>query len=416
MVLTGPDGRLPGFELEVAPVWQVVAPVVRWSRETLDIDLAVLRPLRRDADAASSDPTRRYEAEWLGGGIPIGWHVRSIDDLPESVGSALAIPVGAHQPWYRPGWFAAMSAWVDARLADAGIRRLGPLRQVRSWGRSALLQLETDGGRLWAKDVPAIFAHEVRVAALLTDLDPGLVPSLVAADVNVGRMLMEHVHGAALTAIPDEPLAWTATMARLAEAQRVLAADPAVLEVAGVPQARLHDLAVDVPGLLADDELLRVGQPRGLTEDDAAALRSQVDDLAAAAERLASGPVPSSLDHGDFSADQVIIGEMGPVILDWSDATITHPFLTAASFLGDPADPPSLPIEDLAAAYLGPWGDRADPASLSRMLDDARRIHPLHMAALYARRILPGLDQPWEMDGIVADYLRPAARSAGPAR
>ena len=36
----------------------------------------------------------------------------------------------------------------------------------------------------------------------------------------------------------------------------------------------------------------------------------------------------------------------------------------------------------------------------------ARLIYPLHMAHLYAERILPGLDQPWEMERMVPGYLR----------
>ncbi len=75
-----------------------------------------------------------------------------------------------------------MAAWIDDRLAGAGLRRHGPIRQVRSWGRSALLQADTDRGLVWAKEVPAGFAHEIAVTGLLADLDPGLVPPIIAAD------------------------------------------------------------------------------------------------------------------------------------------------------------------------------------------------------------------------------------------
>ena len=54
----------------------------------------------------------------------------------------------------------------------------------------------------------------------------------------------------------------------------------------------------------------------------------------AACHELAASGVPDSLEHGDLSADEVILGEMGPVFLDWSDGSITHPFLSVAAFLG----------------------------------------------------------------------------------
>ena len=110
---------------------------------------------------------------------------------------------GHQQPWYGPGWFDGMVAWIDERLAVAGLRRRGDVRQVRSWARSALLTVDTDRGRLWAKQVPMPFAHEVAVTGLLSDLDPGIVPPLVAADPATGRLLMEDVRGPLLDAIPE---------------------------------------------------------------------------------------------------------------------------------------------------------------------------------------------------------------------
>jgi hypothetical protein len=223
-------------------------------------------------------------------------------------------------------------------------------------------------------------------------------------------MLMGHVDGAALPDLRSEPAAWTATMARFAEAQRVLAEDLVVLAKAGVPAAPLDALAAAIPDLLADDDLLLLGRPGGLTAAEARSVRSRQDVLIDAAGALGAGGVPPSLDHGDLSASQVLIGAMGPVVLDWSDATVTHPFLGAASFLANPDDLPAGLEADLEAAYLGPWAGRGDPVALRADLRNARRVHPLHMTALYADRILPGLDQPWEMARMVPWFLRSLLR------
>ena len=139
---------------------------------------------------------------------------------------------------------------------------------------------------------------------------------------------------------------------------------------------------------------------------DAASLRSAGPELAAACEALDASPVGPSLDHGDLSAGQVIIGEMGPVFLDWSDATVTHPFLAAASFLDDPAGVPADLRQRLEAAYLDGWTASAPRATTTRALELARIVHPLHMAQLHADRILPGLDQPWELAWRVPVLLR----------
>src|SRR5262249_51400161 len=145
----------------------------------------------------------------------------------------------------------------------------------------------------------------------------------IAADQATGRLLMEHVDGPLLSEATLDPAPWTATLARLAEAQRVLAADLDAARVAGVPSASLATLADELPRLLDH-------------EATPAVVRDALDDLAAACRALDASPFGPSLEHGDLSPGQVIVGEMGPVVLDWSDSTITHPFLAAASFLLDP--------------------------------------------------------------------------------
>jgi hypothetical protein len=309
-------------------------------------------------------------------------------------------------------WQEEMGAWVDRSLADTGIRRTAPARLERSWARSGLLSVETDRGWFWAKAVPEVFAHEVALAVLLTDVDPGSVAPPLAADVAAGRMITGHVEGPLLVDVRDEPAAWTATLARLAELQRVVATDTTALEMAGVARSSVAELAEAIDRLLGDDRVLRVGREDGLTSDEAARVRGMADRLMAACHELNASGVPESLDHGDLHARQVIVGAMGPVILDWSDGSITHPFLSAAAFIDDPAaSGDGVPARDeLASAYLGPWVDSGAISSEAgrRALDLSSTILPVHAAALYADRVLPGLGWPDDPDvtGVVPAMLR----------
>jgi len=146
--------------------------------------------------------------------------------------------------------------------------------------------------------------------------------------------------------------------------------------------------------------------PDGLTPTEAKALRARIPAFIAACNALAESGVPDSLEHGDLMADEVILGEMGPVFLDWSDGSITHPFLSAASLLGDGAAG-----EDPAAAYLGPWlaagfiGEEAGRAALA----NAATVLPLHLVALHVDRILPALGMGARADPTVIRALRAAA-------
>jgi hypothetical protein len=258
---------------------------------------------------------------------------------------------------------------------------------------------------MWAKQVPAVFAHEVAVTSLLFDIDPGIVPPIVAADVMTGRMLMEHVDGPSLDAERSAVEPWTAAIARLAETQRVLAADLRALEVAGVPRASLGHLASRLPAMLDPAHPADPGEPN-LPEADRAILGTAIPELAAVCHALAATPFGPSLEHGDLVAGQVIVGAMGPVFLDWSDATIAHPFIAAASFLAGPTSGPGLTddlVDALSDAYLAGW---PSPTATSReALQLARLVQPLHVAGLLQDRILPGLEQPWELSWMVPGLL-----------
>jgi hypothetical protein len=261
---------------------------------------------------------------------------------------------------------------------------------------------------MWAKSVPGAFSHEIAVTELLADMDPGIVPPVVAADRALGRILTEHVDGPLLASLGDEPDVWSATLSRLAEIQRALATDRDALAAAGAAAWPLARLGADLPALLADDELLLVDRPGGLTTSEAVALRARIPELVDACRALDASGVPDSLEHGDLGADEVIIGEMGPVFLDWSDGTITHPFLSAASLLRD-GGPPSDADDPRVAAYLGPWlgaGLGLTASAGHDALALARRVLPLHIAALYAERVLPGMEDREELERVVPAALR----------
>lgn len=422
-VLLLADGTLPSFDVDVAVPWQVIAAVAPSILERVGIEVVTLRA----AWLSDTADERLYDAILVGGEVPPGaaWWER--DAIPErlapasaSAGLTGAILAGALEPsdgtsqaWYRPGWLGTMTAWADARLADAGLRRRGDYRQIRTWGRSALLQADTDRGLVWAKAVPVAFAHEIAVTGLLADLDPGLVPPVIAADPAGGRLLLAHVDGPSLADV-DDPAAWTATMARLAETQRVLAAERGRLSVAGVATASLSALADDVPEILGDGALLRVGAPGGLTDAGLTCLLEHAERISDACRRMAASEVPDSLDHGDLGASQVIVGEMGPVIFDWSDASVTHPVLSLESFVSGTPSPLAPDRATLTTAYLETWAGAVDADAARDSADQAWLVLPFHLARIHRDRVLPGLEQPWEMDRVVPGLMQRLADRLAP--
>ena len=75
-----------------------------------------------------------------------------------------------------------------------------------------------------------------------------------------------------------------------------------------------------------------------------------------------------------------------PLIFDWTDACITHPFFDLATVLDTDNAPESPEVaERLRDAYLDEWGVYGSPEELRAAFEAAYRLAPLHHAVSYAR-------------------------------
>ena len=181
-----------------------------------------------------------------------------------------------------------------ARRTRASAART-PLEPVRVWARSAVSRFETDRGRMWAKAVPGIFAHEIALTELIADIDPGAAPPVVAADQVWAGSSPITSRAPLLTGVA-EPIAWTATLARMAELQRVLAADLPALDARRRRAAPSRVAwASSFPSCSDDDRLLGLGRPSGLSAAEAAALRARELDLVAACRSARGELCPGQL-------------------------------------------------------------------------------------------------------------------------
>src|SRR5438105_14679339 len=93
-------------------------------------------------------------------------------------------------PWVQPDWLAGATAWIDARLREHRLTRIGELEQphVRWW--STVMRVPTSDGDLWFKANAGVHAFEAALLAILERVRPGFVPELVASDPELGWLLM----------------------------------------------------------------------------------------------------------------------------------------------------------------------------------------------------------------------------------
>ena len=193
----------------------------------------------------------------------------------------------------------------------------------------------------------------------------------------------------------------------------------------GCPDHRLDRIAAGIDAVLADTEAMQPdASPVSLTAEEISRLRSLAPTLQGLCEELAASRIPYSLEHGDLWTQQILTREGQFALIDWSDTTISHPFFSLCYFFGDRealgaellrCGEDGIDAGDLCcrltAAYLQPWTAFEPLSRLRSLLTLAHRLVGLHLALLYHRHILPGIEQRWEMHRMLPHFLRRVLRA-----
>ncbi|HEX6116629.1 MAG TPA: phosphotransferase [Solirubrobacterales bacterium] len=294
--------------------------------------------------------------------------------------------------WTSPEWREAAVAWIDARLADAGLERTGAVEQphVRPW--ATVLRVPTADGPLWMKAAGPGTAFEVPLYEILARVAPDRVLVPLATDAERAWALL-------LDGGPS-------LGERLEDAERVDALAAALVEY-GRLQRSLEPHV---------DELLAAGvadmRPAAMPGrfGEAVAVAGEVDGVAAAepefgrwCARLAESPLPASLDHNDLHPWNVLGSGKGVRFYDWGDAVVAHPFAAMLVPLGfvergsaaGLADPRFTRARD---AYLEVFTDVAPRAELVEELELACRVAKVARVLTWERALRAAREQDEEID------------------
>jgi hypothetical protein len=308
------------------------------------------------------------------------------------------------QPWQREDWFAAAASWVRTTVPD-----VTSVEQYASWCGSALLRIETAGGRFYFKAAPSYFHDEAAVTAMLAGRFPDVVPRPVAIDVERGWMVLPDF-GDALVG-PEALEHWEGALDTMRSLQRNSL--PFIDELLrGGCRDRRPALLMSQIEVIADGQLDAI--PDGYTRR----VRDAIPLFAELCAELEGAPIPNTLVHGDFHALNVVIERGRYTIFDWTDACVAHPFVDLLTFFHT-FGPPSTDAEvrdRLLDHYVTGWEHlMAHDEAVSLF----RRTEPLltmHHAISY-QEILDGLDptERWQWESHLPWWLDKALDGASEA-
>lgn len=330
-------------------------------------------------------------------------HRAVIDDVLRELETGEMPPF--RQPWEQPGWFAGATSWIEETLGALGREITSPPEQVQWWSFSAVLRVGTADGDLYFKaatmDQP-LFCDEPALLTWLGRHYPGRVPALAASNPETGWMLLED---AGPEVGHDVPLERKIEVFRaFGTLQRESAGQIDALLALGCVDRRPDRLIPRVERLL-DDETALTAVP----EDDRRELRRRLPAIAEMCRRLADGPVPPTLIHGDLHLENVAGHDGGLAFFDWTDASVSHPFVDMFVIYGERDEASRARLRD---AYLAIWTDFAPIERLRELWSLAAVVHALHHAVSY-QVMLEHMEERArsEVERAVPAYLGRALRS-----
>jgi hypothetical protein len=307
-------------------------------------------------------------------------------------------------PWDRAGWRDSVAAWIGESLAELGIEATGPVEHLRQRPWAAIALVPTVEGSVYFKADPPSESFEPALTEWLAQRRPDVIPTVLRIDAERGWLLTRDA-GTPLRdriAGPPDPTIWHELLPLCAELQIELYVSVGELLALEVPNKRPEQLAP-----LYGDLLSR--WPAATS----APSHEQIDGLVDGV----GDTIPASLVHEEFQDNNILLRGDDPVLIDWAEAAVEHPFCGLVNTFRGLVDrwgfePGADDLRRLRDAYLEPW-TRFSP--LPQLIEVFELAYPLGMLsrALTWDRLLMGLDETdrAEYEGFVPAWLEMASET-----
>jgi hypothetical protein len=208
-----------------------------------------------------------------------------------------------------------------------------------------------DGGA-WFKACAPVQAFEPRLTAELFARWPDRVAEVLGHDEERAWLLLADA-GTPIGVSGNPPEVWLDALPVYAELQRGEAAHAHEHLAHHVPDLRVATLTARYEDLLQHD--------LPLESDEIDRLRRFAPRFAELCDELAAHDVPETVQHDDLHMNNVYANGERLRLLDWGDASISHPFASLVVTFRFLEEINKLPPDDLwfarlRDAYLEPWG------------------------------------------------------------
>ncbi len=302
-------------------------------------------------------------------------------------------------PWEEPGWFERVEAWVGAELGRLGFEPRGKLELVRTRPWAAIARVATASSDVWFKEAAPALAFEPALTVAVSRRCPDFTPEVLAVE---GTSMLTRDAGPQLRSFrkSGEPApSWDEVLPLYAELQIELAGDLDELLALGTPDKR--------PAAVSSAYLDLVERVSGAEPSATGRFRALAPELELLVEAL-EGALPLTVIHEEVHEGNVFVRGGQARLLDWAEASVSHPFAGLVNTLRDIAyrqrlKPNGREMLRLRSVYLEPWTRFAPPAELGEVFNRGYLLGTVCRALSWDRILAP------QLAPVRAEYDRNAA-------
>lgn len=323
---------------------------------------------------------------------------RTFSELEEEEATSL------RQPWRCRGWYKDAVQWIEQELPRLGY---GPVTDIEQ-GRPAILRAHTGRGVFYFKAITdAWYVNEPVIADTLGTRYPHLIPRPVCIDAE-RRWMLTPEFGPTLGDPPRDREMLMKAASAYGQMQLDSAAHMDDLLKPDTFGFDLDRLPSTVEKYVRESAVMKLLKP-----DEVSALQNHLPLLNEYIRQLADSPIPQTLVHGDLGPYNIARRGGGPVIFDWTTATISFPFFDVVELIhrtrspagGTPAHTPDQGQREMneirqqvKEAYLSAWTELASVEELEAIWKIAEPLGFLSMALhlpypYFPRRVLRYLEE-----------------------
>ncbi|SDJ33550.1 phosphotransferase family protein [Natribacillus halophilus] len=340
-----------------------------------------------------------YEAEVLNGEIPydskrIIWlnpfNRKNVYKLPKQ-GQRILQQWTKNEsylmPWFQYGFRDEIDKWVGRQLTGSFA-----IEQVRSWEKGLLLKVRADDNNYYVKTVPSIFDHEPFVHKSM----PEFVPEVIATDERKNTYMMREINGE-LLGYSRDIYQWEITALRIAKLQKKY--------MHGEIQIKKTIPKRPIEQVLTEKQMNKTirSLQNYISNVSYQALSESIPDVLSLVQSAKS---LLSIDHGDLFGGNVIVENGEPFIFDWSNSSMTHPFLSVVHLMEEVADFFSENLsEELLNVYLCEWTDYGQIDKLRDEFSIVRLLEPIYYLGVHILHIFPSFHYNVDKEEIIEAYV-----------